>query len=380
MVLTAIKVKTAKSTDKPLKLSDGGGLYIFIQPNDSKYWRLAYRFDGKQKTLALGVYPDVSLLDARERRDEARKLLAAGTDPGMNKKATKAAGVTRAANSFEVVAREWLAKMNPEWADTHHSKIKTLLENDVFPWLGGRPIADLTPMEILATLTRISDRGAKDTAKRAQQNCGAIFRFAIQTGRAQYNPIPDLRGALPTAIGKHFPAITEPSQVGELLRAIDGFNGTFIVKCALLLSPFFFVRPGELRQARWADFDLDKGEWRFLVSKTKTTEAPRIHIVPLANQAVLILRDLHALTGQDEFVFPGARSNGCAMSDAWVMSATCPPVRINLSGNPRESTAACILHTNPPRDLPSDSSSADHFAAPAAQACARASVLSIETS
>lgn len=347
MALTAIKVKTAKSTDKPLKLSDGGGLYIFIQPNDSKYWRLAYRFDGKQKTLALGVYPDVSLLDARERRDEARKLLAAGTDPGMNKKAIKAAGVTRAANSFEVVAREWLAKMKPGWADSHYSKIEARLENDVFPWLGGRPIADLTAVEILATLKRISDRGAKDTAKRAQQDCGGIFRYAIQTGRAKYNPIPDLRGALPAAIGKNFAAITDPAQVGELLRAIDGFNGTFIVKCALLLSPYFFVRPGELRQAKWADFDLDKGEWRFLVSKTKTTEAPRIHLVPLATQAVLILRELQALTGQDEFVFPGARSNGRAMSDAAVNAALRRlgyDTKTEITGHGFRAMARTILH------------------------------------
>ena len=188
--------------------------------------------------------------------------MADGVDPGAHRKVQKAAKVALSANSFEAIGREWFAKMKPEWVDSHADKIMARLERDVFPWLGKRPIAELTAVEVLTTLKRISDRGAKDTAKRAQQDCGGVFRYAIQTGRASYNPIPDLRGALPTAIGGNFAAITDPVKVGELLRAIDGFNGTFIVKCALRLSPFLFVRPGELRQAKWADFDLDKGRVR----------------------------------------------------------------------------------------------------------------------
>jgi integrase len=213
--------------------------------------------------------------------------------------------------------------------------------------LGKRPLAEIAPVDVLTTLKRISDRGAKDTAKRAQQDCGGIFRYAIQTGRASYNPIPDLRGALPAAIGGNFASITDPVQVGELLRAIDGFNGTFVVKCALKLSPFLFVRPGELRQAKWADFDLDKAEWKFLVSKIKKTEEPRLHLVPLASQAVAILRELYALTGDSEFVFPGARTNGRAMSEAAVNAALRRmgyDTKTEITGHGFRAMARTILH------------------------------------
>ncbi len=276
MPLTDTEVRNFKPTDKPYKVTDAKGLHLLVSPGGGKLWRWKYRYDGKEKLLSFGAYPDVSLAKAREKRDEARRLQADGSDPSENRKVQKAAKVALAANSFEVVAREWFAKMKPEWVESHSKKIMARLENDLFPWLGQRPIAEIKPAELLATLRRISDRGAKDTAKRAQQNCGGVFRYAIQTSRAQYNPIPDLRDALPSAIGGNFASITDPAKVGELLRAIDGFNGTFIVKCALRLSPFLFVRPGELRQARWGDFDLDKSEWKFLVSKVKKTEEPRL--------------------------------------------------------------------------------------------------------
>ena len=297
--------------------------------------------------VPLGVYPDTTLAKAREKRDKARQLLADGIDPGQYRKVQKAAKVALSANSFEAIGREWFAKMKPEWADSHADKIMARLERDVFPWLGKRPITELTPVEVLSTLKRISDRGAKDTAKRAQQDCGGVFRYAIQTGRASYNPIPDLRGALPTAIGGNFAAITDPVKVGELLRAIEGFNGTFIVKCALRLSPFLFVRPGELRQAKWADFDLDRAEWKFLLSKVKKTEEPKIHVVPLASQAVSILRELHALTGDGEFVFPGARSNGRAMSEAAVNAALRRmgyDTKTEITGHGFRAMARTILH------------------------------------
>ena len=278
-------------------------MYLEITPTGGKLWRsLKYRFGGKEKRLALGTYPDTPLAKARMQRDEARRLLADGIDPSENRKIQKAAKVARAANSFEAVAREWFTKHQPNWAASHADKLIRRLENDVFPWIGGKPIAEITAPEILAVLRRIEGRGTLDTAHRAHQNCGQVFRYAVATGRAGRDPTGDLRGALPAAISGHFAAITEPADVGELLRAIDGFKGTFIVQCALKLAPMLFVRPGELRQARWQQFDLDKAEWKYLATKTKTE-----HLVPLASQAVVILRELHALSGHTNFVFPGAK-------------------------------------------------------------------------
>jgi integrase len=346
-MLTDTEIRKAKPSDKPYRMFDGGGLYLEVAVSGGKLWRFKYRFNGKEKRQAIGTYPDTPLAKARGRRDEARRLLADGVDPSENRKVQAAAKVALAESSFEVIGREWFAKMKPEWADSHADKIMARLERDIFPWLGKRPITELTALEVLTTLKRISDRGAKDTAKRAQQDCGGVFRYAIQTGRASYNPIPDLRGALPTAIGGNFAAITDPVQVGELLRAIDGFNGTFVVKCALRLSPFLFVRPGELRQAKWADFDLDKAEWKFLVSKVKKTEEPRIHLVPLSTQAVVILNELHALTGHGEFVFPGARSNGRAMSEAAVNAALRRmgyDTKTEITGHGFRAMARTILH------------------------------------
>lgn len=347
MPLTDTAIRKLKPAEKQFKVADEKGLHLLVSPSGGKLWRLKYRFDGKEKLLSFGTYPDVPLIRAREKRDEARRLLADGIDPGEHRKVLKAAKVALAANSFEAIGREWFAKMKPEWADSHADKIMARLERDVFPWLGRRPIAELTAVEVLNTLKRISDRGAKDTAKRAQQDCGGVFRYAIQTGRASYNPIPDLRGALPTAIGGNFAAITDPVKVGELLRAIEGFKGTFVVKCALRLSPYLFVRPGELRQARWADFDLDNAEWKFLVSKVKKTEGLKIHIVPLAAQAVAILRELHALSGDGEFVFPGARSNGRAMSEAAVNAALRRmgyDTKTEITGHGFRAMARTILH------------------------------------
>lgn len=346
-MLTDVEIKKAKPSSKPIRMFDGGGLYLEVATSGGKLWRFKYRFNGKEKRQALGTYPDTSLAKARERRDEARRLLADGVDPGENRKVQAAAKVVLAENSFEVVGREWFAKMKPEWADSHADKIMARLERDIFPWLGKRPIAEVAAVEVLTTLRRISDRGAKDTAKRAQQDCGGVFRYAIQTGRASYNPIPDLRGALPAAIGGNFAAITDPIKVGELLRAIDGFNGTFVVKCALRLSPYLFVRPGELRQAKWADFDLDKAEWKFLVSKIKKIEEPKLHLVPLAYQAVAILRELQALTGHSEFVFPGARTNGRAMSEAAVNAALRRmgyDTKTEITGHGFRAMARTILH------------------------------------
>ena len=316
MPLTDTAIRNAKPGAKPAKLFDERGLFLLVTPAGGKWWRLKYRFDNKEKLLSLGTYPDVSLKDARGRRDTARKLLADGIDPGENRKAVKATKVERAANSFEVVAREWYAKHAPNWVEHHGDRIIRRLERDIFPWIGGRPIADVTAPELLATVQRIEKRGALETAHRALGNCGQVFRYAVATGRAMRDPSGDLRGALPPAKGDHFAATTEPKQVAELLRTLDGYQGTFTVACALRLAPLVFVRPGELRTAQWADIDIDAAEWRYTVTKTGTA-----HIVPLATQAVMILRELNALTGTGRFVFPGARSNGRPMSDNAILAA-----------------------------------------------------------
>jgi integrase len=341
MPLTDTSIRKAKPGAKPIRLFDGGGLYLEVAPSGGKWWRLKYRHTGKEKRISLGVYPDVSLKKARARRDEARKLLADDVDPGENRKAKQAAGADRAANSFEVVAREWFGKYKPQWAATHSSKIIRRLECDVFPWLGARPVSEITPPEVLKCLRRIEGRGALDTAHRAQQNCGQVFRYAVATGRAERDPTADLRGALPPAKHTHYAAITEPTAVGGLLRAIDAFRGTFIVQSALRLAPLFFVRPGELRNAQWVDFDLDKAEWRYLVTKTKTE-----HLVPLASQAVATLRELRALTGEREHVFPG-RDPKKPLSDAAINAALRRmgyDTRTEITGHGFRAMARTILH------------------------------------
>ena len=318
MALTAIEAKSAKASDKPQKLADGGGMYLLVQSNGAKYWRLDYRFAGKRKTLAIGVYPDVSLSDARGRREAARKLLSNGIDPGENRKAVKASKTERAGNSFEVIAREWYSKNSTSWTENHGSRIIRRLERDIFPWIGGKPIAEITAPQLLAVLRRIEERGAVETAHRAHQNCGQVFRYAIATGRAERDPSPDLKGALPPVKQTHHAAITEPKAIAELLRAMDGYQGHFVTKCALRLAPLFFVRPGELRKAEWAEIDLDKAEWNIPAERMKMREP---HLVPLSTQAVEILRDLHALTGEGRYVFPGARTNGRPMSDNAILAA-----------------------------------------------------------
>ena len=222
MALTAIEVKGAKATDKPQKLADGGGMYLLIQPNGSKYWRLDYRFAGKRKTLAIGVYPDVSLLEARDRRDAARKLLTNGADPGDIKKSQKAAVVALTENSFEYVAREWFSTHAHNWKENHSSKIIRRLEADIFPWLGTRPAGEIAAPELLETVRRIQNRGALETAHRALNNCSSVFRYAIATGRAQRDPAADLRGALPPTKEKHHASIIDPKGIGELMRDIEG--------------------------------------------------------------------------------------------------------------------------------------------------------------
>jgi integrase len=316
MPLSDTAIRNAKPGVKPAKLFDERGLFLLVTPAGGKWWRFRFAFGGKEKLLSLGVYPDVSLKDARSRRDAARKLLAEGIDPGEDRKTQKAVKQDRAANSFEAVTREWFGKFSSKWVNLHAQRVMRRFERDVFPWIGGKPIADVTAPDLLAVVRRIEGRGALETAHRALGDCRQVFRFAIATGRCTRDPSGDLRGALPPTNGEHFAAVTEPTQVAELLRVLDGYKGTFTVACALRLAPYVFVRPGEFRKAEWADIDLDTAEWRYTVTKTNTA-----HIVPLATQAVAILRELHALTGSGSYVFPGARSTKRPMSDNAILAA-----------------------------------------------------------
>ena len=316
MPLTDTAIRKAKPGEKNIKMFDEKGLFLMVTSSGGKWWRFRYTFSGKEKLLSLGTYPDTGLKEARQRRDDARKLLEDGIDPGENRKAKKSAITERAANSFEVIAREWFATHSPKWAAGHADKIIRRLENDVFPWLGGKPIAAITAPDVLAVLRRIEGRGVVETAYRAKTNISQVMRYAIATGRAERDPCPDLKGALQTPVTTNFAAITDPKKAGELLRAIDAFNGTFAVQCALRIAPLLFVRPGELRKAEWADIDLDKAEWRYFVTKTKTE-----HSVPLAVQAVAIFKELYLLTGNGRYVFPGARTAERPMSDAAINAA-----------------------------------------------------------
>ena len=326
-----------KPTAKPYKMGDAGGLYLEVTPSGGKLWRLKYRFGGKEKRLALGAYPVVTLKAARERAIEARRLLADGVDPAQAK--AKAAG----AHSFEAVAREWHAKFAPTWTAAHAARIITRLELNVFPWIGARPIAEITAPELLAVLRRIEARGRLETAHRAHQNCGAVFRYAVATGRAERDPSGDLRGALPPATKRHHAAIVEPRAVAELLRAIDGYTGSLVTACALKLAPLVFVRPGELRRAEWVEIDLDAAEWRIPADKMKMREP---HVVPLSRQAVAILRELQPLTGRGRYVFPGARSAARPMSENTVNAALrrLGYDKDTMTGHGFRSLASSILH------------------------------------
>lgn len=275
MPLNDIACKQAKPREKAYRLADSKGLYLEVAPSGGKWWRLKYRINGKEKRISLGVYPEVGLKEAREKCDNARKQVAEGIDPSVQRKAVKLAGAEKTANSFEVVAREWYGKFSKGWAPSHGDKIIRRLERDVFPWIGGRPIAEVTAPELLAVLRRIENRGALETAHRAKQNCGQIFRYAIATVRAECDPSADLRGALPPTQETHHASITDPKAIGGLLRAIDGYTGSFVTKCALRLAPLTFVRPGELRKAEWSEFNFDAAEWRIPAERMKMRQ---VHI------------------------------------------------------------------------------------------------------
>jgi len=314
--LSDMKVQKAKPQNKPFTLFDGGGLFLMVSPTGGKLWRFKYRFDGKQKLLAFGSYPEVSLLDARQKRDEARRLLAKAVDPGAVHKAQKQANIQET-ETFEVIAREWHNRFKPNWTEGHAGTIISRLERDLFPWIGKRPIAEIKAPEVLAVLRRVESRGALESAHRIRTICGQVFRYAVATGRAERDPSADLKGALPQPTEKHMAAITEPKRVGELLRAIDSYEGSFVVKCALQLAPLVFLRPGELRHGEWNEISFEDALWNTPGQKMKMKEP---HVTPLSQQAIEILKELHKLTGSGRYLFPG-RTFDRPMSNNAILAA-----------------------------------------------------------
>lgn len=316
MPLNELKIRNAKQKEKFYKLTDGDGLCLYVMENGSKLWRFRYRYDGKEKMLSLGKYPAISLLDARQRRDEARRQLAHGIDPVAVRKAQKQANVEET-ETFEVIAREWHNKFGVAWKEKYTAKVINTLARDVFPYLGKKPISQIKAPELLSVLRRLESRGILHTAHMVRGLCGQIFRYAVATGRAERDPSGDLRGALPPIKTINRAAITEPIKVGELLRAIDSYKGSYVVQCALKFAPLTFVRPGELRNAEWSEIDLENAEWNIPADKMKMGQA---HLVPLSTQAVELLTEIRKLTGAGQYVFPG-RTSARPMSDNAILAA-----------------------------------------------------------
>jgi integrase len=316
--LSATQVKQTKPREKDYKLFDGKGLFLLVKTNGAKYWRLKYRFHDKEKTLALGVYPEVSLKDAREKRGDARALLAQEIDPGLMRRVNKSMRRERASNSFETIAREWFAKYSVKLKATHADKMRKRLEEDVFPYIGGTPIADVTAPELLSVLRRIEKRGAIETAHRIRRYCSKVFIYGIATGLAETDPAAGLLHALQPYEQNHFSTLTDPTEIGQLLRAIDGYEGDLKTRCALRLGILTFVRPGELRAAEWLEFNLEKAEWRIPESRMKM-DAP--HTVPLSSQAIAILLELQPLTGHGKYLFPSVMTATRCMSNNTVNAA-----------------------------------------------------------
>lgn len=343
VALTELQCKNAKPLEKPYKLADGGGLYLLVNPNGSKWWRLKYRYLGKEKLLSLGVYPSVTLANARDGRDEARKTLKSGVCPSGQRKSEKLLKHLASGNTFQAIAEEWYQGRLPNWAPATAKKVRRYLDNDIFPWLGSRPIGEIGAPELLATVRRVESRGALELAHRIREYSGQVFRYAVATGRAERDPSADLRGALPPVKSKHHASVTDPKQIGALLRAIDGFTGSFITKCALQLAPLVFVRPGELRHAEWSEIDLEAKEWRIPGPKMKMRDR---HIVPLSSQAVEVLKAIQPLTGQGKYVFPGNRTIQRPMSENTVNAALrrLGYEKDEMTGHGFRSMASTLLH------------------------------------
>jgi len=315
MKLNDTIIRKTKPAEKPYKLFDGGGLYLLVNPNGSRWWKLKYRYGGVEKLHSLGVYPEVSLKLARQRREEVRLKLTHGIDPSAERKAEKRAR----AHTFEAVAREWWDERRPNWTEGYAKAVITRFEQDVFPVVGSKPVKTITSADFLDCLERMKKRGVLETAHKVQTKCSEVMRYAVGTRRADRDPVVDLKGALPPVKHRHYASITYPSEVGGLLRAIDGYQGkSRVAQAALRLLPLVFVRSSELRYARWEEFDLDEAQWRIPAERMKR---PYPHIVPLSKQAIEILRELHPFTGPDGLVFPGIRSAEQPISDNTVNAA-----------------------------------------------------------
>lgn len=330
MPLTDVKVRNAKAKPKEFTLSDGDNLFLLVTPTGGKLWRHQFTFNGKREKMALGAYPAVSLADARAKRADAQRKVAAGIDPRAEKKAMKEVHTStpvQVEDSFEAVAREWHITFKPTWAESHAETILTRLERDVFPWIGGLPTGKITAPEVLAVLRRVESRGALETAHRIKTVCGQVFRYAIATGRATRDVAADLRGALPPVLERHHAAIIDPKEIAELFKAIYNYKGGFVVRCALKLAPLLFLRPGELRHAEWGDFDLDQGMCNIPIERMKLTKMVKearkgeTHLIPLSKQAIELLKELRPLTIQSRYVFPGNRSFLRPMSENTVNAA-----------------------------------------------------------
>lgn len=319
MALTDLFVRKLKHSGKPSgdKYSDGRSLHLLVK-EANKYWRMNYRFDGKYKTLALGIYPEVSLAEARELCADARKLLRAGVDPKQPKIAAHEGPPEVDQNTFEALARQWLAKMEASRSAGTQDKVQTWLEHDLFPFIGSMPVLTIKPRDILGVIQRVEARGAIDSAHRIKQVCGQILRFGVATGWVERDVTPDLKGALVAVPRTNFAAITEPKELAVLLRSINAYNGHVVAVAALKLTPMLFVRPGELRAAEWREFDLDAAEWRIPAAKMKMRLE---HMVPLPTQAVEILRELYRVTGHGKFVFPSLRTEQACMSENTINAA-----------------------------------------------------------
>jgi integrase len=341
--LSDAKARNAKPRPKPYKIADGEGLFLLITPAGGKYWRLKYFYGGKEKLLALGVYPEVTLAEARERRIQARKVLAGGNDPAEAKKQARRLATIKSGNSFETVAREWFEKRKHEWASSSARTMLARLERHLFPKLGQRPIADITPLEILEVLRVIENRGTLETARRMMQSCGKIFMYAIATGRAERNPVPDLRGALKTPVVTHY-AFLKATELANYLEKLDDYDGSVLTKLALRLLLLTFVRTSELRGAEWTEIDWKKAEWRIPSERMKMKE---LHIVPLSRQAIAVLRELQKLTGDRQYIFPNQHNPSAYMSENTMLYALYRMgYHSRTTGHGFRSTASTILNEN----------------------------------
>ncbi|MEQ9860449.1 tyrosine-type recombinase/integrase [Pectobacterium cacticida] len=312
MKLNARQVETAKPKEKPYKMADGGGLYLLVKTNGSRYWRLKYRIDGKEKLLALGVYPDVSLADARAKRDEARKGIAGGIDPLEVKKEQKVEREAQVKNSFQEIALEWHNMKVKKWSAGYASDILEAFNKDVFPFIGQRPVADIKPLELLNVLKKMEDRGATEKAKKVRQRCGEVFRYAIVTGRAEYNPAPDLTSAMQGHESTHYPFLTT-EELPAFFKALAGYSGSELMVLAARLLIITGLRTGELRGALWSEIDTKKALWEISAERMKMR---RPHIIPLSTQALAIIEQIRAMTGQFPLLFPGRNDPSKTMSEA----------------------------------------------------------------